>query len=158
MATKTNINQGTVQSITVLVIVLAVLIAIYMVYKKVVAPPGSTEAKQAAIDQISLSSATLSPGQAQTIADSIYDDLNAYWITSSGYVDDIQKLLNQCQNSDDWNLVVKQFGTRASTVTLIPGFTSGITDKMTLPEFMKYKMSNSDYIRLTAPFNNSGLI
>lgn len=141
--------------VNMILVVIVVVVIAYFVYKNNDSN-GSDEQKTEALNALDISSATISSGQALTVADSVYNDLNSWWITSGGNVSDIQSQLSTCQNGSDFNLVCQQFGSRASTISIFPGTSQSITGKMTLTEFLAYKMSVSDYQQTIAPFKGQG--
>ena len=80
----------------------------------------------------------------QLDADTVYDNLNAWWITSGGYESDIYNICAGYSSPDDLAQLVKSFGTRASTIAALPGIAAPVTSKMTLPQWFDYKL-DSDY-------------
>lgn len=98
---------------------------------KATLPQGNQTAANAAAQEVP----TLTNGQAQAIADSVYNDCSVVWTND---ISDIESQLGNCQNDADYNLVFKTFGTRnwgttipvAEQVSEIIGFGGGGSGNM----------------------------
>jgi hypothetical protein len=149
--------------ITTVFVVIVVAALLYFAYTKISAlDPNSTAAKQNILDTIPVGAdATLTPAAASLLADSIYNNFNSWWVTTSGYSQDIENEIMQCQNDSDFALLVKQFGSRASTISPLPYLSVPVTASMTLPEWCDYKLQPADptgYANLQLKFQNTGLL
>lgn len=160
-------NKSIVSTIVIagVIVIIAIIILNYFKSKAANDSSGdgdninSSENKVAALDGLNYNESNVLNQQTyyQSVADSLYNILNEYWLTSESDkifdIFDVAKL-----NPDEVVYTTKLFGARHSTFGTLFGFPINASESMTLPAFLRFKMSKDDFQKVMDNyFQNTGL-